>query len=59
MNNLRYVGHSVVIDAMGETVLSFDEAAEGIESITINRTHIEKVRRTLRFLEDKDSFTIL
>ena len=59
MNKLNYVGHSVVIDAMGETVLSFEEATEGIESITINRTHIEKIRRTLRFLEDRDSFTIL
>lgn len=57
-NNLRYVGHSAVIDAMGETVLSFDEATEGIKSITINRTHIEKVRRTLRFLEDRDNFII-
>jgi len=57
-NKLNYVGHSAVIDPMGEVVLSFDEAAEGIKLITINRTHIEKVRRTFRFLEDRDVFTI-
>ena len=58
MNKLNYVGHSTVVDPMGENVLSFDEAEEGIKSITINRTHIEKVRRTFRFLEDRDAFVI-
>ena len=57
-NNLNYVGHSAVVDPMGEVVLSFDEAAEGIKMITINRTHIEKVRRTFRFLEDRDVFSL-
>lgn len=58
MNKLNYVGHSTVIDPMGENVLNFAEAEEGIKSITINRTHIEKVRRTFRFLDDRDVFTI-
>jgi predicted amidohydrolase len=57
-NNLNYVGHSTVVDPMGENILNFKEGAEGIDSITINRTHIEKVRRTFRFLDDKDSFII-
>ncbi len=57
-NKLNYVGHSAVVDPMGEVVLSFDEAAEGIKMITINRTHIEKVRRTFRFLEDRDVFSL-
>lgn len=57
-NNLNYVGHSTVVDPMGENILNFEEGSEGIDSITINRTHIEKVRRTFRFLDDKDSFII-
>lgn len=57
-NKLNYVGHSTVVDPMGENVLNFREAEEGIDSITINRTHIEKVRRTYRFLDDRDSFVI-
>lgn len=57
-NGLNYVGHSRVIDAMGENLLSFEEGAEGIKSIKINRTHIEKVRKTFRFLDDRDYFEI-
>ena len=57
-NQLNYVGHSTVIDPMGENVLGFKESQEGIDSITINRTHIEKVRRTFRFLDDRDSFDV-
>ena len=58
-NNLEYVGHSAVIDAMGNPVLDFEEGQEEIKTIILSMEHIENARSKFGFLEDKDEFEIV
>lgn len=58
-NNLEYVGHSAVIDAMGKPVLEFQEGQELTKTVTLSKDHIENIRSKFGFLEDKDEFKIL
>jgi predicted amidohydrolase len=52
----EYSGHSAVYDSLGETVV-FSEA-ETILYATLKREHLEKNREHLKFLQDRDSFSL-
>lgn len=58
-NNLEYLGHSAVIDAMGNSVLDFEEGKEMTKTITLSKDHIENTRSKFDFLADKDEFEIV
>lgn len=58
-NNLEYLGHSAVINAMGEPVLEFLEDQELTKSIILTKDHIETTRSKFGFLADKDEFEIV
>ena len=58
-NNIEYLGHSAVIDAMGNPVLDFEEGQEKIKTIILSKEHIENTRSKFGFLEDKDEFEIV
>jgi predicted amidohydrolase len=58
-NNLEYLGHSAVIDAMGNPVLDFEEGQEVTKTIILSKDHIENTRSKFGFLEDKDEFEIV
>ena len=58
-NNFEYVGHSAVIDAMGNPVLDFEEGQEKIKTIILSKEHIDNTRSKFGFLEDKDEFEIV
>ena len=55
-NGLQYEGHSAVYDALGERVVFSDR--EEILYATLDRNHIQQARNTLKFLQDRDSFTL-
>lgn len=58
-NDLVYTGHSGLYDAMGASLLKLQEGKEDIQSFTIDKSHLNKVRDQFRFLDDKDEFKIL
>ncbi len=58
-NNLVYSGHSVVYDAIGNTLLDFKEGKEDIKLITLHKDYIENTRNKFGFLEDKDEFELM
>ncbi len=55
-NGLRYQGHSAVYDALGER-LAFSDMEE-ILYVTLDKKSVEQVRTTLKFLQDRDTFTL-
>ena len=58
-NNLEYIGHSAIIDAMGKTVLEFDENQEAIKTFVLDKKHITDSRNKFGFLKDRDQFKII
>lgn len=56
-NNNEYVGHSACYDALGKQ-LEFSKKDEVLNAV-INKDHIISARSKLRFLEDRDNFTLL
>jgi len=57
-NNYEYSGHSAVYDALGKKLSTIQPNFEGVEVIVLNKKHIDDVRSKLRFLDDKDSFSL-
>lgn len=57
--NSEYSGHSAVYDVLGNLKSTFKPHEEGIQIITLEKRHIEAYRNKLKFLNDRDSFSIL
>jgi len=58
-NGHEYQGDSCVIDPAWNKTIWHKKADEANETVTLNKEHINNVRSTLPFLEDKDDFAIL
>ena len=56
-NGHSYSGHSQVVDGLGNYVLD-PFAYEDVLSIELDKTELEKIRKKLGFLNDRDSFTL-
>ncbi|MEZ7498195.1 amidohydrolase [Flavobacterium sp. Arc3] len=56
-NGYGYIGHSQVLDCLGDCVLPPEES-EGVFITTLNKSYLTEVREKLNFLNDKDSFEI-
>ncbi|WP_044401769.1 amidohydrolase [Lacinutrix sp. Hel_I_90] len=54
----EYPGHSAAYDVLGEKLTHLEANTEGIEVIELSKTHIEKNRKHLGFLNDKDAFNL-
>ena len=52
----RYNGHSAVYDCLGSP-LAYSEV-EGLLKATLTKRHIEETRKKLKFLDDRDRFTL-
>jgi len=52
----KYNGHSAVYDCLGECLTYSDE--QTVLYTTLNKEHIEDVRNKLKFLNDRDDFTL-
>jgi len=57
INGYEYIGHSQVLDCLGDYVLPPEES-EGVFITTLNKSYLTEVREKLNFLNDKDSFEI-
>ncbi len=57
-NEHQYNGHSAIYDVLGEQVSTLNFENEFIEIITLHKSHIEKNRRYLQFLNDRDKFSL-
>lgn len=57
-NGHQYIGHSAVYDVLGEQVSTFEYENEFTQTITLQRSHLEKNRKHLQFLEDRDDFNL-
>lgn len=57
-NNLAYIGHSAVYDAMGTQIFSFEDGQQAQGMVSLDLEHIRKTRDQFRFLEDRDDFKI-
>ncbi|NQX86262.1 MAG: amidohydrolase [Flavobacteriaceae bacterium] len=58
-NNLEYVGHSAVYDALGKTLLVFEAAQAKTKTIALHKTDLSEQRNKFRFLNDKDEFNLV
>ena len=56
--NSEYSGHSAVYDVLGNCITSFKPNKGHTETVTLEKSHIHAYRNKLKFLEDRDSFTI-
>ncbi len=56
--NYEYPGHSAVYDVLGKQLSAIKANSEQTEILTLTKSHIEKNRRHLGFLNDKDAFSL-
>ena len=56
--NLDYSGHSVLLDFMGNELLSFDEYKAEIKTAEITTSELNKFRQKYAFWQDADKFEI-
>ena len=56
--NSEYSGHSAVYDVLGNQITSIEPNKEQIEIVTLEKKHISAYRNKLKFLNDRDNFTI-
>lgn len=57
-NDFEYPGHSVVLDALGNEILTSIENQEGSFCVTLEKQNLIDVRKKLQFLNDRDSFKL-
>ena len=58
-NNHEYPGHSAVYNGLGELVSNMEAGKEQIEIVTLDKAHLSTIRQKLKFLDDRDAFTLL
>lgn len=56
--NFEYPGHSAVYDGLGEKISNIEDDKEQTHVVTLSKSHIQSIRRKLKFLEDRDSFNL-
>ena len=56
-NNFEYVGHSQVVDFLGNSVLKPQET-DGVFIVELNKEKLLETRKKLGFLNDRDSFEL-
>jgi len=59
INNHEYSGHSAVYDGLGNLLTSLKNNEEGIEIVSLEKTHVSTIRNKLKFLDDRDPFTVM
>jgi len=57
-NKNTYPGHSAVYDGLGKQISNFKENEEMMEIITLSKDHLTSIKNKLKFLNDKDTFTL-
>ncbi|EDP98318.1 amidohydrolase [Kordia algicida OT-1] len=57
-NSHEYCGHSAAYDVLGEKLTNITPSKEETEIVTLTKTHIATYRNKLKFLDDKDVFSL-
>ena len=57
-SDLNYVGHSAVYDCLGKQISSQQDEDEFTEVVELDRQHLKDIRSQLKFLQDRDHFTV-
>jgi predicted amidohydrolase len=57
-NGIYYSGDSMVVDPLGE-ILYHKKEEEDIFTLTLDKTHLETVRKKFPFWRDADNFRII
>ncbi len=57
-NNYRYNGHTAVYDCLGKNLFSNERVEEFTEIVSLDKTHLKETREKLKFLQDRDSFSL-
>lgn len=58
-NGYEYVGHSAVYNTLGELVSSKKLETTLVQTVTLEKSHVNKTRSHLKFLQDRDAFTLI
>lgn len=57
-NSVYHSGDSAVINPMGQIISSINAGEEDVQTITMSKEYLTKIRTKLSFLKDQDSFEI-
>ncbi|UKM65273.1 amidohydrolase [Flavobacteriaceae bacterium GSB9] len=57
--NIEYSGHSAAYDVLGNKITTIEPKQEQIETITLEKRHVEAYRNKFKFLDDRDAFKII
>lgn len=57
--NHEYPGHSAVYDVLGHKLTALEASKEQTETVTLTKAHISKYRNKLKFLNDRDHFSLV
>lgn len=57
-NQHEYIGHTAAYDVLGEQISTRNFEEEFVETIHIEKEHIETNRKRLQFLNDRDKFNL-
>jgi len=57
-NSHQYSGHSAAYDVLGEKLTNIEPNTEEVAIVTLTKSNIETYRNKLKFLDDKDAFTL-
>ncbi|MEM6720521.1 MAG: amidohydrolase [Bacteroidota bacterium] len=57
-NSHEYVGHSAAYDVLGNQLTNMESGKEATEIVTLTKEHIATYRNKLKFLDDRDAFTV-
>jgi len=58
-NGHMYNGHSAVFDVLGEQISDSNNEIDFTQTISLQKSHIEKNRKHLQFLNDRDEFNLI
>ena len=54
----EYVGHSGIYDSLGEELCKITDGVEKTAIVVLEKEHLNATRNNLKFLDDRDSFTV-
>lgn len=57
-NKYRYNGHSAIYDCLGKPLFINNREAEFTQVLSLEKSHVSETREKLKFLQDRDSFSL-
>ena len=57
-NNYEYPGHSAAYNVLGDLLTNLKPNIEGVTEVVLSKSHVDNTRNKLKFLEDKDVFSL-